>query len=147
MAASKDARERAGEPLMWFQHDSDAAQDLKCRRLIMRHGNEGYGLYWRLCETLAAARGHALPASTEEDWMLISESIGMLPRTDFFDELDVQKCKDFVASLADIGLVVFDEEGRIKSERMTRNAAYFGTQKSNAAKGGRPRKQKPANEE
>ena len=58
MSARDDAAvaERAREPMAFFSHDSHAASDIKCRRLIRRFGMEGYGRWWLLCELLAAAR-------------------------------------------------------------------------------------------
>ena len=38
----------------WFKHDTDAASDPKLMKLVMQHGWEGYGIWWRLVEILAA---------------------------------------------------------------------------------------------
>lgn len=41
----------------WFKHDANASQDTKCMRLIMTHGYEAYGVYWRIVEILCNAQG------------------------------------------------------------------------------------------
>jgi len=39
--------------LKWFKHDSNANMDAKLKRLKMRYGMEGYGLYWYCLEIIA----------------------------------------------------------------------------------------------
>lgn len=141
MATRKDAeaiRERASEPMAFFTHDSNAAGDIKCRRLIHRCGLEGYGRWWLLCEILAATEGHAMPVETEEDMIILAEALR------FTGPDDVRACRSFVEVMAEIGLVRL-EDGEVVSDRMFRNAEYFGRQRHNGGKGGRPRKTQSEN--
>ena len=39
--------------MKWFQHDSDASNDAKIKRLIIRHGAEGYAVYFHCLELIA----------------------------------------------------------------------------------------------
>jgi len=39
--------------MKWFQHDSNASTDAKIRRLILRHGAEGYAIYMHCLELIA----------------------------------------------------------------------------------------------
>lgn len=39
--------------MKWFKHDSDANRDRKLKKVIMRYGAEGYGLYWYCIELIA----------------------------------------------------------------------------------------------
>lgn len=39
--------------MKWFKHDADANQDAKLKRLRMKYGLEGYGLYWYCLELVA----------------------------------------------------------------------------------------------
>ena len=39
--------------MQWFKHDSNASQDAKLKRLRMKYGLEGYGLYWYCIELIA----------------------------------------------------------------------------------------------
>ena len=48
--------------------------------------------------------------------------------------------KSFVEELLDIGLLERDEDGFLTNFRMLKNALYFGRQRANGRKGGRPRK-------
>ena len=140
---TKDVLDAAAEPMAWFQHDANAAQDSKCQRLLLRLGNAGYGAYWRLCEYLAAEKGHSAAIETDEDWLILAMRLGF----NFANEdQSIAECQDFIANLLEIGLVVRDGKGRIESARMQRNALFFGTQRAigraNGHKGGRPRKSK-----
>ncbi len=140
--ASGDVKSKAMEPMAWFQHDSNAAQDQKCQRLLYRYGNAGYGAFWRLCEVLANTTSHSLPVETDEDWLILAQQIGMRRMEPFGDAASIEECKDFVDCLIEIGMLERDGKGRIESARMQRNALYFGMQRANGAKGGRPRKSK-----
>lgn len=134
---------RAREPMAFFSHDSNAANDIKCRRLIHRFGMEGYGRWWCLCELLAATDGHAIPVQTDEDMMILADALRF--QGGKFNELvAVEDCKGFIDALVELGLVAVTDAGEVYSERMTRNAEYFGKNRANGAKGGRPRKKRPS---
>lgn len=128
------------EPMAYFSHDSNAFDDEKCKRLIRRRGWDGYGRWWRLCEYMAAQKGHRIAFETEEDVSILAGVLGF-GQTGAFDEyVAIEDCKSFVACLLDIGLLERDEDGRLLSMRMLKNALYFGRQRANGRKGGRPRK-------
>ena len=38
--------------MKWFKHDSDANSDAKLKRVRMKYGLEGYGLYWYCLELI-----------------------------------------------------------------------------------------------
>ena len=141
-----DAEARAREPMAYFAHDSNAAQDFKCQKLLARWGNEGYGAWWRLCEMLASATGHALLLETDEDWTIVATQTGMLGTPDD-GFAGAGKCKVFMRDLVEIGLIVQGEDGRFSSARMQRNAHVLGAQKAAGSKGGRPRKNARPDEE
>lgn len=128
---SADAKRRAEEPLRYFSHDSDAASDVKCRRLIKRLGMEGYGRWWRLCELLASADGHRIDTKTDEDFEILADEL-------FCDS--GQDAVSFLESLSGIGLIAGYGTGQIWSERMDENALYFGTRRAAAARGGKAKK-------
>lgn len=128
------------EPMAYFSHDSNAFDDDKCKRLIRRRGWDGYGRWWRLCEYMAAQKGHRIAFETEEDVSILAGVLGF-GQTGAFDEyVAIEDCKSFVACLLDIGLLERDEDGRLLNMRMLKNALYFGRQRVNGRKGGRPRK-------
>ena len=48
----------------YFSHDYNARNDIKIKRLILRHGYEGYGLYWAMIEDLYQ-NANAMPLDYE----------------------------------------------------------------------------------
>lgn len=130
----------AQEPMAFFSHDSNASQDVKCQRLIHRWGYDGYGRWWRLCEYLAATKGHRIAFETEEDALILAGVLGFRQSGAFDEYMAIEDCKSFVEELLDIGLLERDEDGFLTNFRMLKNALYFGRQRANGRKGGRPRK-------
>lgn len=131
MASAREVEAEAARPMRYFSHDSNAAQDIKCRRLLRRLGMEGYGRWWRLCELLAATDGHRLGIETEEDAEIIAEELRLGGREELMEYLQV---------LVDVGLIHMPGDGYVWSERMLVNAEYFGKLRANGKRGGRPRK-------
>lgn len=131
MATQREIEKEAARPMKYFSHDSNAAQDIKCRRLLRRLGMEGYGRWWRLCELLAATDGHKLSIETEEDAEIIAEELHLDGHQELMQYLQV---------LVDVGLIHMPGDGYVWSERMLTNAEYFGKLRANGKRGGRPRK-------
>lgn len=124
----------AAKPLPYFSHDNNAAEDIKCQRLLVRGGFEAYGRWWRVCELMAMYTGHKVPFSTEEDFFILAKQL-------MFD--DEQKLIEFIGLLADVGLINSEAlgNGEIVSDRMNVNAQTLAQRKLNGALGGRPKKQ------
>lgn len=60
--------------MKWFKHDSDACQDAKLRKVRMKYGAQGYGIYWYCLELVARnVEGHNLTFELEHDAELIAE--------------------------------------------------------------------------
>lgn len=121
----------AARPMAFFPHDADSARDMKCRKLIRREGMAGYGRWWRLCELMAATDGHSLEIGTDEDMELYAEELGYGTAAELMA---------FLVTLSDVGLIRMPGDGTVYSERMMRNAEYFGERRANGRLGGRPRK-------
>jgi len=63
-----------GWQMKWFKHDSDACQDAKLRKVRMKYGAQGYGIYWYCLELVARnVEGHNLTFELEHDAELIAE--------------------------------------------------------------------------
>lgn len=59
--------------MKWFKHDADAGQDAKLRRLILKYGAQGYGIYWYCLELIARnVEKHNLTFELEHDAELIA---------------------------------------------------------------------------
>ena len=128
---AEDAAALALKPMRYFSHDSDAREDIKCKYLIREFGMGGYGMWWVLCEILAAAEGHRVDYKDRvKRWYLEEEmrSTG--------DELN-----SFLDTCAEVGLINGElwDSGIISSDRMNGNALYFGEKKEHAYKGARAR--------
>lgn len=131
MATAREIEAEGSRPMAYFSHDSDAALDIKCRRLIRREGMAGYGRWWRLCELMAAEEGHRIDVGSAEDAEIYAEEL-MLD--------GVEELTDFLRTLCDVGLVQMPGDGTVSSERMLKNAEVFGEKRANGRLGGRPRK-------
>lgn len=131
MATRAEIAAEARHPMAFFPHDAGAHRDIKCRRLIKRGGVEAYGRWWLLCETLAETEGHRLKIDTEEDAEIVAEELGLDDAGDLME---------FLRLLKSVGLVEMPGDGWAWSERMNRNAEYFGERRANGKKGGRPKK-------
>ena len=148
MATTKEDREAierfARSPMAWFQHDSNAAGNMKLRKLIARHGLEGYGRWWLLCEFLASVTGHKVSLQTEEDMTILADALQFKGGA-FNDIVARDDCHKFVDALLELDLIQLNEDGEIHCDHMDENARYFGRQRYNASKGGSSRrKKKPA---
>ena len=133
MTDQSDSATASMAPMEYFPHDSDAARDTKCRRLIRRQGWAAYGRWMRVCELLARERGHHIPFETEEDVALLADELGFGP----------EKCQAFVGELADVGLVDAEQlaEGHtVYSGRMGRNAFGVGSRRAAGLASARARK-------
>ena len=64
--------------MKWFKHDADANQDAKLRRVRLKYGMEGYGLYWYCLEMIArGVEKHNLSFELEHDSELIAADTGI----------------------------------------------------------------------
>lgn len=60
--------------MKWFKHDSDAGNDAKLRKLRIKYGAQGYGIYWYCLELIARnVEKHNLTFELEHDAELIAE--------------------------------------------------------------------------
>lgn len=132
--SEEEALAAGAKPMIYFSHDADAAQDLKCRRLIRKHGVEGYGRWWLLCEALAAADGHRLPCSDDDDIEVLADIM----------HCPVEDVAPFAEYLGRIGLIDADmlDGGVIVSDRMIRNSIEVGRKRVGGMRGRGPRKKK-----
>ena len=135
----QDAMERSCAPMLYFSHDSNAMDDIKCKLLVRRGGFEAYGRWWRLCELLAMGRGHTIHVEDEDEAAILADDLG-------FDSWE-GGCRDYIGSLADIGLIdpSMLAEGRVCSKRMMDNALRFGRRRAGGARGGRSAKDSASN--
>lgn len=92
----------------WFKHDADASADAKLKKLLIRYGARGYGVYWYCLEQIAGSISeHNLTFELEHDAEIIAHDMGV-------DSTVVEEMMRFMVS---IGL--FEEsQGRITCLKM-----------------------------
>ena len=61
--------------MKWFKHDTNALQDAKIEKLVMKYGLEGYGLYFACVELIAASL-------SADDWAVNKGNHGALTKND-----------------------------------------------------------------
>ena len=60
--------------MKWFKHDSDASNDAKLKKLRLKYGATGYGIYWYCLELIARnVEKHNLTFELEHDSELIAD--------------------------------------------------------------------------
>lgn len=81
--------------MQWFKHDTNASNDAKLKKVMIRYGLEGYGLYWYCLELIAGDISHNnLSFQLEHDAELIGHAVGM----------HQDKVQEIMSYMADIGL-------------------------------------------
>ena len=64
--------------MKWFKHDSDAHRDAKLRKVVMKYGMEGYGLYWHCIEMIVnSISTNDVTFELEHDAEVISHDTGI----------------------------------------------------------------------
>jgi hypothetical protein len=64
--------------MKWFKHDSNANNDAKMKKVRIKYGMEGYGLYWYLLELIAqGVDKNALTFELEHDAEIIAHDTGI----------------------------------------------------------------------
>jgi hypothetical protein len=60
--------------MKWFKHDSDSSNDAKLKKLRLKYGAQGYGIYWYCLELIARnVEKHNLTFELEHDAELIAD--------------------------------------------------------------------------
>jgi hypothetical protein len=81
--------------MKWFKHDSDASNDAKLKKLRLKYGAQGYGIYWYCLELIARnVEKHNLTFELEHDAELIAD--------DF--KLSAELVQHIMTFMVDIGL-------------------------------------------
>lgn len=101
--------------MKWFKHDSTASMDAKLKRLRLKYGMEGYGVYWYLLECIArTVEPHNLTFELEEDAELIAAEVN----------IHRDRVEEMMRFMCDLGLFE-NAEGQITCLKMsTRSDEY-----------------------
>ncbi len=86
----------------WFKHDSNANSDPKLKKLRMKYGLEGYGLYWYCVELIAGnVSASNVAFELEHDSEILAFDLG----------IHVDRVSEMMAYMVDLKL--FDNEGGV----------------------------------
>lgn len=80
--------------LPWFSHEAKANRDTKMKRLLMKYGAEGYGLYWYCVEHVADNVGPKLTFEVEHDSEILAHEL----------KIDTLKVEEMMLYMVNIGL-------------------------------------------
>lgn len=85
--------------MKWFKHMSYAGNDGKLRRLKLKYGMQGYGLYWHLLENIASSvEPHNLTFELDHDSEIIAADTG----------INYELVQEMMSYMVDLGL--FEQE-------------------------------------
>jgi len=103
--------------LKWFKHDSDAAQDAKLRKLIIRYGPTGYAMYFYCLELICGNVSDSnITFELEHDAEIIADGL-KVPGTP--DKSSVDVVNEIMLYMVSIGL--FEEShSRITCTKMAK---------------------------
>lgn len=94
--------------MRWFKHDSDASADAKLKRVRMKYGMAGYGLYWYCLELIAmGVEANKLTFELEHDAEIIAHDTG----------INYAVVQEMMVYMCDLGLFE-NTDGRITCLKM-----------------------------
>jgi len=87
----------------WFKHDTDALQDAKIEKLVIKYGLEGYGLYFACVELIAASlSADDCSFELEHDEILLAHKFKKTPN----------KIKEMLTYMVEIGLLQYNDQSK-----------------------------------
>ena len=94
--------------MRWLKHDATANLDAKLKKLRLKYGMEGYGVYWYCLELIAGAvQQHNLTFALEHDSEILAADTGIHP----------ERIEDMMNYMVDLGLFE-NRDGTITCKKM-----------------------------
>lgn len=113
--------------MKWFKHDANASIDAKLKRLRLKYGMEGYGVYWYLLECIArTVEPHNLTFELEEDAELIASEVNI--HRERVEEMmrfmcDLELFENLEGQITCLKMASRSDEYTLKLMRSSRNVA------------------------
>lgn len=86
----------------WFKHDTDATQDAKLKKLIIRYGTEGYAIYFHCLELIASDVSETnLTFELEHDSEIIADDLHI---TGTADKSGIQVVQEIMSYMIELDL-------------------------------------------
>lgn len=104
--------------MKWFMHQSAAHRDTKLKKVLMKYGAEGYGLYWFCIEHICADVDPKLTFELEHDSEILAHEL----------KIDTLKVQEIMLYMVNLGLFEISENviyciklARYLGDKNTRN--------------------------
>ena len=104
--------------MKWFMHQSSAHRDTKLKKVLMKYGAEGYGLYWYCIEHICADVDPKLTFELEHDAEILAHDL----------KIDTLKVQEIMLYMVKLGLFEISENiiycmklARYLGDKNTRN--------------------------
>ena len=86
--------------MQWFKHDTDAANDAKIKKLVMRYGADGYAIYFHCIELIAGnVSEHNITFELEHDAEIIADNLKIQGTSDTSPVDRVNQIMRYIVSL------------------------------------------------
>jgi hypothetical protein len=104
-----------GSLVQWFKHDADATTDAKLKKVILRHGAEGYAVYFHCLELIAGNVDIShVTFELEHDAEIIADNLRIRGTA---EKSGIAIVEDIMRFLVDLGLFS-ENDGRIYCIKM-----------------------------
>lgn len=91
--------------MQWFKHDADASNDAKIKKLLLRHGAEGYAIYFHCLELIAGDISESnITFQLEHDSEIIADNLKIRGTA---EKSGIELVEDSVKYMVELGL--FDQ--------------------------------------
>ena len=104
--------------MKWFMHQSQAHRDTKLKKVLIKYGAEGYGLYWYCLEHICADVDPKLTFELEHDVEILAHEL----------KIDTMKVQEMMHYMVNLGLFNLSENivyclklARYLGDKNTRN--------------------------
>ena len=88
--------------MKWFKHDTDAYNDAKVKKLILKHGAVGYAIYFHCIELIASDMNESnITFCLEHDSEIIADNLKISGTS---DKSGIQIVEEVMLYLTDLGL-------------------------------------------
>jgi hypothetical protein len=94
--------------LKWYKHDSDASSDAKIKKLILKHGAEGYAVYFHCLELIVGDLEESnVTFELEHDSEIIADNLKIQSTSDISS---IDKVNNILRTIIDLGLFQEDND-------------------------------------
>ncbi len=98
--------------MKWFKHDTDSSRNKKIHKLLMRHGAQGYAVYFYCLECIAGSLDQDnLTFELEHDAEIIADALKI--KAENIGQSPVDVVNHIIKTIVDLDLFQMDNTGRV----------------------------------